>query len=267
MRDSSHLRLFEIRAVFRLLQESRELAVQHPEPGMWQRHMLLGLCELTGARHGLTHLWRGFTPHGQVQLLGLTHAGWAEPKVLGFWAQRMATGRHRDDPVLDRLTHVKSAVQTLTRRQIISDRDYFASPLIDSIVQMCPIRDTLVACQRLDGRGLSSGIALYRLDKDRPFSERQRSMLHLFNEELYRCQRRQRVASNQPVQLLSPRQRQVLAGLLAGDSLKQIAEKLGLSRHTVNDHVKIIHQRLAVSTRGELLAKCLGDHGNRMRDE
>ena len=54
---------------------------------------------------------------------------------------------------------------------------------------------------------------------------------------------------------LSPRERQTLKLLLAGDSEKQIARKLSLSPHTVHVYVKSIYKRFNVSSRGELLAR------------
>ena len=56
---------------------------------------------------------------------------------------------------------------------------------------------------------------------------------------------------------LSPRLRQTLQHLLAGDSEKQVAGKLGLSRHTVHIYVKSLYRHFEVNSRGELLAKCL----------
>jgi DNA-binding CsgD family transcriptional regulator len=54
---------------------------------------------------------------------------------------------------------------------------------------------------------------------------------------------------------LSPRMRQTLQCLLAGDSEKQIASRLHLSPHTVHVYVKALYARHAVSSRGELLAR------------
>ena len=48
---------------------------------------------------------------------------------------------------------------------------------------------------------------------------------------------------------------QTLNELLAGSSEKQIAIKLELSRHTIHNYVKALHQRFGVSSRGELLAR------------
>jgi DNA-binding NarL/FixJ family response regulator len=53
---------------------------------------------------------------------------------------------------------------------------------------------------------------------------------------------------------LSPRQRQVLSFLLAGHSLKEVAQKLELSEHTVGDYVKRIYKHFSVSSRAELSA-------------
>jgi DNA-binding CsgD family transcriptional regulator len=60
---------------------------------------------------------------------------------------------------------------------------------------------------------------------------------------------------------LSPRMRDTLQHLLAGDSEKEVALKLKLSPHTVHIHVKSIYKRFKVSSRGELMAKCLGRNG------
>lgn len=57
---------------------------------------------------------------------------------------------------------------------------------------------------------------------------------------------------------LTRREVQVLEHLLFGRSVKQIAEQLGRSQHTVHDHVKALHRKLAASSRGALIARALG---------
>src|SRR5258706_6058610 len=57
---------------------------------------------------------------------------------------------------------------------------------------------------------------------------------------------------------LSPRKSQTLDALLRGLSEKQIAAKLGISRHTVHIYVKQLHVQFGVSSRGELLALWIG---------
>jgi DNA-binding NarL/FixJ family response regulator len=54
---------------------------------------------------------------------------------------------------------------------------------------------------------------------------------------------------------LSPRMRQTLQSLLAGDSEKQAATKLGVSQNTVHVYVKQLYRKFDVNSRGELLSK------------
>ena len=54
---------------------------------------------------------------------------------------------------------------------------------------------------------------------------------------------------------LSPRMRQTLERLLAGDSEKEIAARLNLSPHTVHVYVKTLYRRFGVCSRGELFAR------------
>ena len=53
---------------------------------------------------------------------------------------------------------------------------------------------------------------------------------------------------------LSPRARQVLRCLLEGDSDKEAAARLGISRFTVNEHTKEIYRHFGAQGRAELLA-------------
>lgn len=67
---------------------------------------------------------------------------------------------------------------------------------------------------------------------------------------------------------LTGREQQVLEELTLGKSVRQIAEEIGRSPHTVHDHVKSLHRKLNASSRGELVARALGyiQEGGRVRD-
>jgi DNA-binding CsgD family transcriptional regulator len=64
--------------------------------------------------------------------------------------------------------------------------------------------------------------------------------------------------------LLSPRERQTLDRLLAGDSEKQIAVHLGVSPHTVHVYVKNLYRQFDVCARGELLARFVNPSNHRI---
>lgn len=50
---------------------------------------------------------------------------------------------------------------------------------------------------------------------------------------------------------LTPRELATLEALAKGLSLKEVAAALGISHHTVGDHVKAVYRKLQVSSRGE----------------
>ncbi len=57
---------------------------------------------------------------------------------------------------------------------------------------------------------------------------------------------------------LSPREREVLDGLSEGQAYKQIADRLGVSIHTVRNYIRRIYEKLHVQTRTEAVARFLG---------
>jgi DNA-binding NarL/FixJ family response regulator len=59
------------------------------------------------------------------------------------------------------------------------------------------------------------------------------------------------------VETLTKRESEILENLARGFSYKQIADQLGLSRHTVNSHLRHIYEKLHVQTRTEAVVKFL----------
>ena len=59
---------------------------------------------------------------------------------------------------------------------------------------------------------------------------------------------------------LTPREIDIVMLLARGLAVKQIATEIGLSAHTVRDHVKSIYDKVGVSSRGELVAQIFSDH-------
>ncbi|HEX8522792.1 MAG TPA: LuxR C-terminal-related transcriptional regulator [Tepidisphaeraceae bacterium] len=58
---------------------------------------------------------------------------------------------------------------------------------------------------------------------------------------------------------LPPRLRRTLKHLLSGDSEKVIAQKLGISPHTLHGYVKELYRVMGVRSRAQLMAKALGN--------
>lgn len=54
---------------------------------------------------------------------------------------------------------------------------------------------------------------------------------------------------------LSPREREVAAALVAGLDTRAVTERLFISRHTVQDHLKSVFEKMSIHSRREMLAK------------
>src|ERR1700704_905145 len=75
-----------------------------------------------------------------------------------------------------------------------------------------------------------------------------------------------RATNHKGLDLLSTRERQVVQYLAAGMTNREIAESLGLSRHTVKNYLFRIFDKLGVSSRTELLYLTMSSSQTRARD-
>ncbi len=121
--------------------------------------------------------------------------------------------------------------------------------------------DGLVSVYPL-AKNIFSASGFHRRQGRPNFSPRERAMIHLVFGQVHWLHRYGlAIPAGDKVLDLSPRQRQVLLLLLAGDSPKRIASKMSLSEHTIGDYVKQIYRHFKVTTRGELFAQFItGGH-------
>jgi len=112
----------------------------------------------------------------------------------------------------------------------------------------------LLSVHPLD-RHNTSNIGFHRRCDRQPFSHRDKTVLHtVFQRAGWLHRYGLNEAVRETTLRLSPRERQTLIYLLAGHGHKEIAERMGISPHTVNDYAKQIHAHFQVSSRAELQA-------------
>ncbi len=65
---------------------------------------------------------------------------------------------------------------------------------------------------------------------------------------------------------LTARETEILQELASGYSVKEVAHRHGISRHTVGDHVKAIYRKLSVNSRGQAVHKAVSAGIIRLED-
>jgi DNA-binding CsgD family transcriptional regulator len=258
MGQSKRLRLSDVRAVFRLIGECRDLG---SDGKLWRAHMFAELLRLTGgkvAMGGPTGMHDKFAGSQPLPALDL---GWDGPREQRVFYQYMLDRMHLEDPAISRfgaqLATLPARVKALTksRRQLADDRAWYASAAFCDYLRPSGVDDGMMSLV-IVADGQAHGIALFRPPGERAFEGRHVRLLHLFHTELAPHLMNDLAPPGQdPISRLSPRQRDVLACLLEGDSEQQAALRLGLTQATAHQYVKAVYRGLQVSTRGELLAR------------
>ncbi|MGH7178144.1 MAG: helix-turn-helix transcriptional regulator [Tepidisphaeraceae bacterium] len=241
MDQSIRLKLRDVRDVFRLVGEIREVG---SDPQRWRPHMVRRLCEMIRAEMVVSsevHFRR--TPRATV--MRVYDIGWGCDKDGNVWQ----INNQQED------AHPESYWLAMSGQNAGAPED-------DELVAVKPARPAyggssfILSQYALPHLGAVDQLGLHRAWGEQTFTAQQHRLVRLFHTELGRLWKKDALdTASDPAADFPPRLAQTLAELLNGASEKQIAHKLELSRHTIHNYVKALHQRFAVSSRGELLAK------------
>lgn len=235
------MRLRDVRDVFRLIGEIREKGA---DPKQWRPHMVQRLRKLFGAMVVISsevHARATSTP-GKLQIIDI---GWGCDADSDLWEIHS----QRDDETLESWRLVAGQMPETENKE---GEEVPVKP----IKPVYGGRSFVLSQFSLPHVNAVDQLGLHRAFGDEPFSATEHRLIRLFHKELGRLWKRDALRNVQdPAHDLPPRLSQTLTELLAGHSEKEIAAKLDLSRHTIHNYVKALHQRFEVSSRGELLAK------------
>jgi DNA-binding CsgD family transcriptional regulator len=253
MSKSQRLRIKEFRNLYQLLGECCELGA---DPLAWRNYVVEHLPSLFGGQMGqygeLVVTGTPFCDLFWVQPQVFLDFGWATDSDRKPFAAHLASGRPEDGPHITpdllerRLKIVRWGGQPAWHRSLF----------FNEYVKKCHLDDGLFAHYLMGSRQVR-WFFVNRALGDRPFDERDVRLMRMLNLELARLLGTKLARMGEPsVTDLSPRLREVLISLMEGDGEKQVALRLGISRHTVHDYVKSLHDRFGVRSRGELLSRC-----------
>jgi DNA-binding CsgD family transcriptional regulator len=259
---SGAVRFDELEAALRLALELRELPAGSE---LQKRHALDGLRALVGAQVGVWAYVDGVRD-GTGTLRTVVDLGWSGD------AERSAFRSYVDreqwvaiDPSMPPLARAATGpIGTFTREQLVDDRTWYRSEHVQRLRRRARVDSfiyTYMACAPATAAPATAtvvALSMHRAWGARPFSERERRLVDIFHRACGFLHAPPRDLAPALVRGLGPRLRQTLDGLVRGRSEKQVAAALGLSPHTVHDHVKALYRHFGVDSRGALLALCLG---------
>jgi DNA-binding CsgD family transcriptional regulator len=259
MSKSGRLRVQDLRAIFQLVGECRDLG---DDAVAWREHWLTQLARLTDSSLGHSGEMAGCGEFKQTDL-GVVCWGHQEGFVdFGLIEEQLGAFRSKADymPSMNVYFGLRAADDgvCLSRAEFIADRDWYRSA-DHLVVQRAFGVDHILYCFRaIPGAkpGVCSGVILNRAKGRRNFSARDRALVREAHDRLAAMVGGPlaRFADPSPREL-TPRVRETLACLLEGDGDKQIAARLNLSRHTVNQYIKTIFAHFGVNGRSELMAR------------
>ena len=110
------------------------------------------------------------------------------------------------------------------------------------------------------------GIGIHRLEGSPRFTTQDCELIDACNASLDWFYDELGAPDAPPKSALSPRLQRVLEHLLAGQSEKQVARTIGLTRNTVHEYVKGIYRHFGVGSRAELFARVTQTGGDVARE-
>ena len=248
------LRIQDVRGAYRLIGECRDLS---SDPTLWQARLFAGLSDLFGGVAASGGEGRLTGTEGAIAPLSYCQSGFDISDVPTYVAY-MREGGPALDPFIRAFPRKSDRAVTCTRRQVVPDRVYQRSHVFDRYFRPGNVGHRLASIFPTAGGRAISLLHLHRLTNARDFSSRERALLEFFHGEIGPLVGRALVSAAEPTAAgLSPRLRQTLACLLEGDTEKQIAARLGVSRATLHEYVTALYRRFGVNSRAQLLAHVL----------
>lgn len=220
----------------------------------WPATVLDHLCAFLPASVGILGVSRNFAPGEQAESVLTIRRGWASAEHERIWLA------YADTPVM-RTPEYKALVSfegrqiTRLRDQIWPRESWYKSRTYTEVHEPAGLDDSVISICRQDDGPYSLSIWMHRAPGDAPFTRREWWLLHVLTGHLALMVGHALSLPDPLIDSLTPRQRQTLDRLLAGDSEKEAAAALGIQRSTLHEHVLGLYRHFGVTSRSELMAR------------
>ena len=257
MPGPARIRSTDVRRLYRLVGECRDLG---DDPAAWRDRLAHGLAEFADAEFVAIGSGDGLS-EGKIRICGLRdtgldngldRAGWEE-SVAGFERDPYDTPLYQE--YFRRLDSDDGVC--LSRTDLADDREWYRSWSYERVARPMGVDHFLWCYGALPAvPGRHAALVVTRAKGRRDFSAREKAIVRECHDLVRPLVGGPLARFDEPSPAdLPPRVRQVLRCLLEGDGDKQIAARLRISPHTINQYVKRIFTHFGVRSRTELLAR------------
>lgn len=227
--------------------------------GLAERRRILidRLAEFLQADRGIWSWGRGFSAEGGIQPVAMIDFG-MEKEHLICLAELGLDPRNDLEfrgPIIQRMGDSRQI--TIVRRDLHSDEEWENRPFFRLICEGLGM-DSWITSIRYPGPDTWMNVTYWRKAGRPEMGARERQLLDLITGSIAWVL--PTAVETVPAEVfagLTHRQRTVLLLLLEGYSRKSIAAQLGVTEHTIGDHIKLIYQHFRVHSVSELAARML----------
>lgn len=244
----------DARGVYKLSHEICELGF---DPVLWRHHLLEGLNRLVDAQVAIGVDLQVEATKSPVPV-GFYDLGWSCQRdrrvFLESFDRLRRDGDYAQNPFYSGL-NLDNDCLVMAGGQTLSLERYQRLPFYNECVRLAGGEDMLGVCSSVVN-GQKLVICVHRPLNSPAFSRREMTLAKLLMQEVSVSLGSRLTAVSTPgIMRLSRRKRQVLLHLLQGESEKQIAARLAVSRYTVHEYITAIYKHYRVSDRAELLSR------------
>lgn len=244
----------EVVALLKLVSSTEALT---PDRAVRRQRLLDTLVKYVAADAGYYCWGRGHPDSSEVTPVAIIHSGFTPDEFAKFATLAMAPEGKRWSaaPIAQRLQLAPLA--TISRSNAWSDDVWYESDFFKNCLEPNGWDDWLCAVCYIS-KDTWFNLSFIRRLRREPFTDREVRVVDCIAAGVaWLAPQVSEAIPSESFIGLSPRQRLVMLMLLDGMARKDIATSLGVTLHTINDHVKAVYQRFGINSATELAAKFL----------
>jgi DNA-binding CsgD family transcriptional regulator len=249
MGKSSRVRLSDLKQVYRIINEIVELG---NDPQLWRPHLTKQLHRLLDLQLSHVYVIRLPLMTANAGVTNMNHHG-LDDAADRLWMEYGNRGDLSGDPCTPAIVRRAAAPFTATRHRLVDDQTWYNSAYFNEFRRQVRSDDLLVSLVPIPEFGILHGMGGDRPKGAAAIGRREVVCTGLVHQDLARRWQKLLVKSAAVERSLPPRLAELLQHLRGLESEKQIALQMGISPHTVHNHVRRLYSKFNVTSRSELM--------------